>query len=74
MKTSTHRLIQLRETADKARALAQANRRAACNAADAGMKSAARMLSGKASKAEGVYRDICTRIIRTVGFNNALDL
>lgn len=71
---SAHRLIQLRETADKARAAAQANRRAACNAAAVGMQGAARMLSAKASKAEGLYRDVCTRIIQAVGFTNAVDL
>jgi hypothetical protein len=74
MKTSTHRLIQLRQLADSARALAQSNRRAASNAAGADMKGAARMLSSKAMKAEGVYRDVCVRIARVAGYNGISDL
>jgi hypothetical protein len=75
MKTSTHRIIQLRQLADSARALAQSNRRAACNAAGSGFKGAARMLSSKATKAEGVYRSACGRIARSgAGFNGISDL
>jgi len=62
MKTSTHRLIQLSQLAERAWNSAGQCRRAACNAADANMKGAAIMLMRKAGQFHSIYLEATRRI------------
>lgn len=63
MKTSTHRVIQLSQLAEHAWNGAGQCRRAACNAADAGMKGAAIMLTRRASQFHSIYLAATRRLV-----------
>lgn len=67
---TTHRLIQIHTLAEKAYSEAGACRRGACNAAQAGMRGAAIMLTTRASRLHGVWLSAQRRMgVHAFGLN-----